>query len=820
MNGLTKLTKNATTAIKKAYELAQTIGAEQVEVKHLFVALFQDKSFLSSQVLSKINPDLSPVIQRVMSSPRVNLLVRKKVVLSGELKSVIRKAFELSREFTHVYVGTEHLLLALLQLTDNEFVKELVAFGVSFPAADNTLRSIATYPPGVFIAVGGDGEDSQRHSILDHLGRDLTELAEVGIFMPLVGREIEINKLLSVLSRKTKNNPVIVGDSGVGKTALVEGLAQKIASGNVPASLRDMRIVSIDTAAIVAGSKVRGELEEKVLEIIREVRDDDNIILFIDEIHTILGAGSASGGSLDIADILKPALANGELRCIGATTMSAYQRIFQEDAALSRRFQPVQLEEMTVDETVVVLRRVKKVFEEYHGVRIDRDVLTQAAKLADRYIYERCLPDKAIDLIDEACAREKLEVEGRLPDQSAVKNKLLDILHKKEKALSKEEYESALELREIEMQLQNRLKVGEKKISEISKAADRKVTVKDIQKVITDWTGVPSTTLSMSDLEVVKNIEGVLSKRIIGQSEAVEHVAKALKRSRVGISDTSRPMASLLFLGPTGVGKTELSRVVATELFGSKKNLIQVDMSEMMEPHSVSKIIGAPPGYVGFQQGGQLTDKIRRRPYSVVLFDEIEKAHSDVLNILLQILEYGQLTDSKGRISSFRNAIIIMTSNIGAEEINSDDMLGFEAEVDDGDVEEMEDAYDEMKETLMGELKNELRPEFINRLDDIIIFRSLSLTDAVEIVRLLAVELNTRLKEKGYKVSLGTAVYKFIAEKGFDKEYGARPLRRYLQDEVESLIADYILNDENPPKGRRLKTIKIGKKQDKLVILG
>jgi len=793
MNGLKKLSQNGRTAIKRAHDIAEQSGGKSVGLEHLFLALLQDKTFISSQVLSSFGADFSRFSQQIMSSSGRSLLSKKSIDLSSEVIEAIQRAYLISKELSHVYVGTEHLLIALFTFESNLLVSELSRIGLTRKSVQERVLAVASYPPGVFVHVGSKDDEGDGDSILESLGRDLTELAREKKLLPVVGRRKEIDKMLQVLARRTKNNPILVGESGVGKTAIAEGLAQRIVEGKVPLSLRDKKVISIDTASIVAGSKVRGELEEKVLDIIEEARQDKDVILFIDEIHTILGAGSASGGSLDIADILKPALANGELRCIGATTISAYQNIFEEDAALSRRFQPVEVEELSVEESLVVLKKIKKIFEEFHGVSIDQKALETAAKLSDRYIYERFLPDKAIDLVDEALARMKLEKEGNASSSVKVRQKLTTVKRAKENAIAEQNFELALDKRAVEEELREELERKKKEMSEADKGKIFSVTAEDIQKIVSELTGIPLKTLSQEERDSIKNIDKVLNKFIIGQSEAVESVARALKRSRVGISSKDRPSASFLFLGPTGVGKTELARVVARELFGSEKNLIQVDMSEMMEPHSVSKIIGAPPGYVGYQEGGQLTDQIRRRPYSVVLFDEIEKAHPDVLNLLLQLLEYGQLTDSKGRVASFKNAIIVLTSNIGAEEISEDAALGFATDLDIKSGEDLDRAYEEMKDILIGELKAELRPEFLNRLDDIVIFRSLSSKDAAKIVKLLIKDLNKRLSGRNLKVVVTPVIVKYIVENGFDKEYGARPIRRLIQDEIEALVADYVL---------------------------
>ncbi|HNW33269.1 MAG TPA: ATP-dependent Clp protease ATP-binding subunit, partial [Candidatus Dojkabacteria bacterium] len=601
--------------------------------------------------------------------------------------------------------------------------------------------------------------------------------------------------LESILCRRRKNNVVIVGEAGVGKTVLVEGLAQRIASGNVPPSLRDAKIISLNVSDIMAGSKMRGDVEEKVTAIIEEVTQAENTILFIDEIHNIVAPGMP-GSSSDIASVLKPALTQGNFRCIGATTTEDYSAYFETDNALARRFQPLFLEELSVESTLGVLKVIRPLLEKHHNVRISDEAILMATQLSDRYVADRYLPDKAIDVLDEASSSKKLGVEADFKDIEELKNQLKEIKLEKEDLISRWEMSDASKIQIKEDKIQERILLREKELSLEKGRKKNEITSEDVRNVISKWTGIPINTLGSQEKNALISLDLKLKAKVIGQDEACDAVSGAIKRARTGISDTDRPWASFLFLGPTGVGKTELAKVLSEELFGNTDNLIQIDMSEMMEMHSVSKLIGSPPGYVGFQQGGWLTERVRRHPHSVILFDEIEKAHPDVLTILLQIMEYGHLMDGRGKRVNFKNTVIILTSNIGAEEIRKSKILGFSEikEKAEKNIKDERESYKHMKETLMEELKNTLRPELLNRLDEVVIFRSLNRVDARKIVKLLLFDLNNRLKEEKILVKLNSQAISYIVKESFSDEYGARPLRRFLQDKVENLLADYILH--------------------------
>jgi len=797
-NPFSLLTKNARNSIRMASVIADRMDSDTVVPLHLFLALLLVKEGIASRVLSAMNLDLKQTVQGFAEG--VDLLRIKRVkarpgkVLSDDVKSIINQAFSIARRHHHVYIGTEHLLLALLDDGDQAFVRELVRSGLKVDDIRKSILSFTSYPDGILSRASrrpGNGKPMA----LDVFGRDLTKLARKGLLDPIVGRDEELDQIMNILSRRRKNNPVIVGEAGVGKTALVEGLAQRIAEGKVPDSLRNARVISLDVTGIVAGSKMRGDMEEKMMAVVKEVSRSPNIILFIDEIHSILGVGATSSGGLDLAGVLKPALVRGNFKCIGATTVADYNRYFEEDAALSRRFQKVLLEEASVDETIEILKRIRPLLESHHNVVITDEALEYAVRLSDQYVSDRYLPDKAIDLMDEAAAARRLELEDKYVDLGDARAKHGKILRAKEGAIKKGDLEVAASLRKREEQVLSAISSMKKERGRIKKSKKYQVNAGIVRGIISRWTGIPLTTLGAEESSELIHLEKTLSSSIIGQEEAVGKVSNAIKRARTGVTSGDRPWASFLFLGPTGVGKTELAKVLTENLFGDADRLVQIDMSEMMEMHSVSKLIGSPPGYVGYREGGQLTERIRRQPHSVILFDEIEKAHADVLNLLLQILEYGHLTDGKGRRVNFKNTVIVLTSNIGADQIRKDKILGFRSgeEKSSRSDREIEDAYDEMKETLLKQLKKELRPELLNRLDDIVIFRSLVRTDAREIVDLLLDELNQRLRDKGVEVTLDAKSKEFVVKKGFSEDYGARPLRRTIQEYIETPVASYLL---------------------------
>lgn len=794
----TRLSRNAKISIRNASTIAEHLKSTSVEPEHILVGIFLNDSSLATKTVLTMGFNIKEILTTVLKSRTLDIVADsatpKEIKFSKESQTVLRKAFDWSQRYSHVYVGTEHLMMAILESTD-PFLKDLSKYGLDLKKFQKHLGEYATYPLGVLAKPEIVGRNSQRGSLLEIIGKDLVELAREGKLDPLVGREDELSNMVKILSRRKKNNPIVVGDAGVGKTVLVEGLAQMIADGKVPPSLRDMRIVSLDVASIMAGSKMRGDVEEKVLEIVSEVVESTNTILFIDEIHTILTSG-IPGGNSEIASILKPALLRDDFRCIGATTTDEYSGYFESDNALARRFQPIFLTEPSIEETVQILKNLKPILEAHHSISISEEALLLSATLSDRYISDRYLPDKAIDLLDEASATKKLSIEGEYEEISSLISKLRSIQNAKEEYIIKGRMESAAKLKSEEASLKRKISTLEAKREQEKKRKSSVVSMDDVRRVVSDWTGIPLNTLGVKEKSALLKLEDKINESVVGQKEAVKSVVTAIKRARTGISDEDRPWASYLFLGPTGVGKSELAKVLARELFGDEDKLVQIDMSELMEMHSVSKLIGSPPGYVGYQQGGWLTEQVRRNPHSVILFDEIEKAHPDVLNILLQILEYGHLTDGRGRKVNFKNTIVILTSNIGAEEISRDRVLGFSKSSESKEkLNKEQQAYLTMKSELVKELRKALRPELLNRLDDIVIFRALNSRDAKKIVEILLRELNERLSDHSIDITLSKKLLTHIVKEGFSEEYGARPLRRVLQDTVESKIADYILRN-------------------------
>lgn len=802
---LEKLTENTKEVLANSYNLAKEMGDSKVRIEHVFISLLSLDKGLAARFLKSLGIDIAKTVQSIKAKITVANAYQKDITISEEVRGVIRTAFLLAHEFGHVYVGTEHILLAFLRNQNLDFVRELEAAGFNFDSMKEKLFAYATYAPGIFVK--GQKDEEKGGDVIGYFGRNLNILAKEGKLMPIIGRSKEVDRLIRILARHTKNNPVLMGEAGVGKTAIVEGLVQRIVKGNVPESIKNIEIYQIDIASIIAGSKVRGDVEQRLLVLISEIASSPNKVLFIDEIHMIVGAGATGPDrSMDIANILKPRLTDGSIRIIGATTIVEYRRYFEEDSALARRFQSIMVEEITVPDSIKILSGIKSRLEEYHGVKIIKDAVFAAVKLSDRYISDRFLPDKAIDVLDEAAAAEKLKQEEGYKGYSEMSSKLLELKQKKDKALKNHLFEKALSFKKQESEIKDDIKKVSKTQKDSISKGKFKVTEDDIKRVISEMTGIPITTLSTVERKTLRGITRRVARRIVGQKDALKRVTSTLKRARLGISDERRPLASFLFLGPTGVGKTEMAKVIAREFLGSEKALIQVDMSEYMEQHSVAKIIGAPPGYVGFQEGGQLTERIRKRPYSVVLFDEVEKAHPDLLNILLQLLEEGHITDSKGRKVSFKNAIIILTSNIGAEDIGKDEILGFELQGNKREVKKIDLVYERMRDRLTEELKKVLRPEFLNRIDEIVIFRGLDKEDSEKITQILLKEVKRRLLEKEIKIDIDDIVVRLIARKGFSKEYGARNLRRKIQEMIENPLSDILLTSKDKISLIRIQT--------------
>jgi ATP-dependent Clp protease ATP-binding subunit ClpC len=819
---LSRLSKNARISLRNAGIIAEHFDSEEIMPRHLLVGILLNRQSLARKTIEEMDLETDKLLNKILDGSNIDITVNggksRDITLSKETQDIIRRAYDWSSKLSHVYVGTEHILLGILT-SKISLRKDLEKEGLNSKNFRKQLGQYAVYPlgiltkPNIQTQIGG----KQQQGIIENIGIDLVALAEDGRLDPVIGRDKELDTLIKILSRRNKNNPMIIGEAGVGKTVLVEGLAQRIADGQVPPSLRDMRIVLLDVASIMAGSRMRGDVEEKVMNIVSEVVEDSNTILFIDEIHNILSSG-IPGSSSDIASILKPALLKDDFRCIGATTTEEYSMHIEEDNALARRFQPLQLEEASIEDTLEILKNMKVILEAHHNINISKEAIEAAAKLSDRYVSNRYLPDKAIDLLDEACATKRIEIEGSFQELSDLINRLRVIQHTKLEEISKGDMEKAEDLDKEEQELKEKIAKMEEECEESKQKVSNEVGIDDIREVVSKWTGIPLNTLGSEEKKALLKLDKDLKEVVVGQEEAVEAVSNAIKRARAGISDVDRPWASFLFLGPTGVGKTELAKAVTRELFGNEDRLIQIDMSELMEGHSVSKLIGSPPGYVGYREGGRLTEEVRRHPHSVILFDEIEKAHIDVLNLLLQIFEDGHLTDSKGRTVDFKNTIIILTSNIGAEEIGKDKILGFVGSKSSKKDKDLDNAYESMKEDLLSELKNTLRPELINRLDDIVIFRALNRRDARKIVRLLLKDLNRRLKDQGIQVKMSRKLITHVVDEGFSEEYGARPLRRVIQDTVENTLADYLLKEDTKDE-KDIKEIKLDIEDDKVVIV-
>lgn len=783
-----RFTEKAQKVLVFAQEEAVRLRHNYIGTEHILLGLLREGEGLAAQLLKSRGVDIEDVRKRVVSAVGMgNVPVSQVIGYTPRTKNVIEISVNEARMLGHNYVGTEHLLLALMREGEGIAAQILQSLGIDLNSIFEDIAQQISGDEKQGFKQGTSGMKKGKTPNLDQYGRDLTEMAREGKLDPIIGREKETERVIQILSRRTKNNPVLIGDPGVGKTAIAEGLAQKIAQGNVPEILKDKRVVTLDLSAMIAGSKYRGEFEERLKNVMNEIVENKNIILFIDEMHTIIGAGAAEG-AIDASNILKPALARGEIQAIGATTIDEYRKHVEKDAALERRFQPVTVGEPTKEETLQILMGLRDKYEAHHKVKITDESLKAAVDLSDRYITDRFLPDKAIDLIDEAASRVRIMTYTAPPDVKKLEDELSSLEKEKAEAINAQNFEKAAEVRDREQCLRKELENVKKDWSEKANHQEPIVGEEEIAYITADWTGIPVTKLAQEESQRLLNLEEILHNRVVGQDEAVLAVSKAIKRARVGLKDPKRPVGSFIFLGPTGVGKTELSRALAEVLFGDENSMIRIDMSEYMEKHTVSRLIGSPPGYVGYDEGGQLTEKVRRKPYSVVLFDEIEKAHSDVFNILLQILEDGRLTDGKGRTVDFKNTVIIMTSNVGANTIRKQKVMGFTSASN-----EKEEAYEKMKENLLEELKKSFRPEFLNRVDDVIVFHQLEVEHLKSIVDLMLKSLIKRIEELDIKIEVTESTKELLVSKGFDMVYGARPLRRAIQKMLEDKLSEEML---------------------------
>ena len=811
-----KFTNSSENAIQIANELAIELGHNYVGTEHLLYGIAKEEMGVASKVLEHqdVTPEL--ILEKIeeLIGQEDGEQIDETIGFTPRTKRVIENAFREARRLGSDYIGTEHLLIGIMREGDSVAVRILLDLGVNPQKLYNEIIKVLNeYESEEKQEKRGDTRSETSYNstpTLNQFGSDLTKVAKEGKLDPVIGRKTEIERVIQILSRRTKNNPCLIGEPGVGKTAIVEGLAQKIVLGDVPENLKNKRVVTLDISSMVAGSKYRGDFEERIKKSLNEVKKAGDVILFIDEIHTIVGAGSAEG-AIDAANILKPLLARGDIQLIGATTLSEYRKYIEKDSALERRFQPINVDEPSAEDTILILKGLRDKYEAHHNVKITDEAIKAATELSVRYINDRFLPDKAIDLIDEASSRVRLKTITEPDSIKKLETELENVSKEKEEAIKVQDFEKAATMRDKEHEKREKLEKEKEKWKNKNNKNVINITDEDIAEVVASWTKIPVQKITETENEKLKSLEENLHKRVVGQDEAVLAVSKAIKRGRVGLKDPKRPIGSFLFLGPTGVGKTELSKAISESLFGDENAMVRIDMSEYMEPHSISKLIGSPPGYVGFDDAGQLTEKIRRKPYSVVLFDEIEKAHPDVMNMLLQILEDGRLTDSQGRTVSFKNCIIIMTSNVGARIIAEKKSLGF----NQSDANEEKQEYERVKKDVMTEVKKEFRPEFINRIDEIIVFHKLSSNEIKEIINIMLKEVEKRLKEQNIKLEIDEPVKELIAKKGIDTTYGARPLRRAIQNMIEDKIAEAILDG----KLKSGSTAKIKVKNDEIEVL-
>lgn len=780
-----RFTERAQKVLALSQEEAIRLGHHNIGTEHILLGLVREGEGIAAKALKELGLEVRKIQTEVEKLIGKGNQPMKSIHYTPRAKKVVELSQDEARKLGHSYVGTEHILLGLIREGEGVAARVLHNLDVSLnKARQQVLQLLGSNETQSSQQTRGQAANVNTPT-LDSLARDLTASAKEGNVDPVIGRDDEIERIIQILSRRTKNNPVLIGEPGVGKTAVVEGLAHQIVNNEVPETLRDKRVMTLDMGTVVAGTKYRGEFEDRLKKVMDEIRNAGNVILFIDELHTLIGAGGAEG-AIDASNILKPSLSRGELQCVGATTLDEYRKYIEKDAALERRFQPIQVDEPTIEETAQILRGLRDRYEAHHRVTITDDAIEAAAELSNRYITDRFLPDKAIDLIDEAGSRVRLKSYTIPPNLKELETELEEIRKEKDSAVLSQEFEKAASFRDKEQKIREEVEKTKNKWKEQQGKENLEVTEEDIAVVVSSWTGVPVVKLTKDESDRLLNMEEILHNRIIGQGEAVNAVSKAIRRARAGLKDPKRPIGSFIFLGPTGVGKTELARALAEVMFADEDAMIRIDMSEYMEKHSTSRLVGSPPGYVGYEEGGQLTEKVRRKPYSVVLLDEVEKAHPEVFNVLLQVLEDGRLTDSKGRLVDFRNTVLIMTSNVGASELQRNRYVGF-------NLEDESQEHSDMKSKVMNEMKKTFRPEFLNRIDETIVFHSLEKKHMKDIVKLMIDQVQKRVAEQELRFTITDRAIEKIADDGFDPEYGARPLRRSIQRNIEDLLSEELL---------------------------